>query len=130
MTVTPLKHCYMCELDKPLDQFNSKRKECRECSKGIKLMSRYTMTQTEYDQKLKDQNNRCLICQKPESELGTLAQDHDHNCCPGPKSCGRCLRDLLCGFCNRALGAFEDDIERIIRAAEYIKRHKKGVLEV
>src|SRR4029077_2130187 len=33
-----------------------------------------------------------------------LAVDHDHNCCPGAHSCGKCIRGILCGTCNSALG--------------------------
>lgn len=27
--------------------------------------------------------------------------DHDHACCPGRWSCGRCIRGLVCPSCNR-----------------------------
>jgi hypothetical protein len=33
--------------------------------------------------------------------------DHDHACCPGKRSCGRCLRGLLHRTCNVAVGYFE-----------------------
>ena len=34
--------------------------------------------------------------------------DHDHSCCPGEKSCGDCIRGLLCSACNLVLGHADD----------------------
>lgn len=120
------KNCYMCRRDLPVDGFNSKRKECRECSKGIKLLQRYGMTQAQYNQKLEDQGGVCTICHRPPEEVGILVQDHDHECCSGNISCGKCLRDLICMYDNTALGLMRDDVVRIRAAADYIEFHKKG----
>jgi hypothetical protein len=35
--------------------------------------------------------------------------DHDHDCCPGTYSCGRCVRGALCGRHNVYLGHLEKD---------------------
>jgi len=58
----------------------------------------------------------CAICGSYEKP----SIDHDHSCCPGEKSCGKCVRGTLCGSCNLGLGAFKDDPARIVRAAEYL----------
>lgn len=48
--------------------------------------------------------------------------DHDHGCCSGKVSCGKCIRGVLCGPCNIGLGTFGDDIDRLERAIVYLKR--------
>lgn len=123
MTVT-LKNCYICTRDLTIESFNSKRSECRECSKGLKLQQRYGLSQAEYDKQLESQGEVCLICLRPPKEVGKLHVDHDHGHCGPNKSCAACRRGLICKSCNVSLGAFDDDIARIIRAAEYLKSYK------
>lgn len=50
-----------------------------------------------------------------------LAVDHDHGCCPGVASCGRCVRGLLCGTCNSMLGLGHDNPEVLENAAAYLR---------
>lgn len=74
------------------------------------------------------QNGLCAICQKAKGnqsgERGkrNLAVDHDHTCCSGPTSCGRCVRGLLCGPCNDVLAHFRDDGEALMRAVLYLQQ--------
>ena len=67
------------------------------------------------DLRLKVQDNRGRLRYQ-------FAVDHDHSCCPGNISCGRCLRGMLCQHCNAALGFLRDDHERIARLAEYVQK--------
>jgi len=46
--------------------------------------------------------------------------DHDHNCCPGASSCGKCVRGLLCWHCNAAAGLLGDAPDKISGLAEYL----------
>lgn len=64
-----------------------------------------------------EQGGRCAIC----GVVQKLMVDHDHACCPGKESCGRCVRGLICSNCNRALGLMADDPERLNSAAEYLR---------
>lgn len=50
------------------------------------------------------QGGKCAICQRATGKTKRLAVDHDHRCCPGKTSCGRCVRGLLCGVCNQLIG--------------------------
>lgn len=48
--------------------------------------------------------------------------DHDHNCCPGSdKSCGKCVRGLLCKKCNTGIGMLGDSVEGLEQAVQYLK---------
>ena len=54
----------------------------------------------------------------------TLHIDHDHACCSGLKTCGECVRGLLCRNHNVGLGLFNDDPEMLRKAADYIEKHR------
>jgi len=73
------------------------------------LKRRYNLSKDAYGIMLAAQGGRCICGQVFGSERSTLAcVDHDHTCCPTPgKSCGKCVRGLLCQRCNMVLGLFE-----------------------
>lgn len=88
------------------------------------LLARYGLTAESYAERVAAQRGVCAICRRPEtkhhSEL--LKIDHDRSCCGTGRSCGRCVRALLCSNCNRALGLFGDDPAVLRSAAEYLER--------
>ncbi len=73
----------------------------------------------QYNDMLLAQENKCAICSR--IFVDTPHIDHDHSCCSGTHSCGRCVRGLLCGDCNPALGAFGDSIQTLEAAIRYLK---------
>lgn len=77
-----------------------------------------------YEEMLSAQDSVCAICKSDEpSGKGRFRIDHDHKCCPDKlKSCGKCVRGLLCNKCNVALAMFEDDPIRMERAIAYVTR--------
>ena len=92
----------------------------------------HSITVDYYDHLLAAQNGVCAICKQPESmkqgeTIRSLSIDHDHNCCPGSKkSCGKCIRGLLCFKCNRGLGLFQDDAVYLHNAATYLDKPKRA----
>lgn len=78
------------------------------------LLRSYGLTEAEYGRMLERQSGVCAICSTaPEdSPHSRLYVDHDH-------STGA-VRGLLCGHCNRGLGAFRDTPEFLDNAKEYL----------
>lgn len=78
----------------------------------------YGITAEKYREMLAEQGGGCAICGRtPEQNGRALAIDHDHRCCPDElRSCGRCVRGLLCSPCNVAVGYFES--EKLMKACE------------
>lgn len=91
---------------------NSKAEFCR---KHTHVARTYNLSAGEIYELFK---NPCAICSSWENP----SVDHDHTCCPGDKSCGNCVRGVLCHSCNVALGLFKDDPERLENAAAYLRR--------
>lgn len=50
--------------------------------------------------------------------------DHDHKCCPTKNgtSCGKCVRGILCHYCNVAAGHMNDDPNGMRGLADYLER--------
>lgn len=85
-----------------------------------RLLTIYSITLEEYERMYEYQGRTCAICQRATGARKALAVDHDHACCNGPYSCGRCVRGLLCGTCNKMLGHFRDDPAAPMRAYNYL----------
>ena len=78
------------------------------------LMKDFGINADQYEAMLKEQNYVCAICNKPDICNRDLAVDHCHNT--------KRVRGLLCTNCNMALGKFQDDLQIIQNAIEYISR--------
>lgn len=88
---------------------------------GYNLASKYGITIEQYEQLLESQGGGCAICAAPEPSNRRLAVDHDHACCPSEKTCGNCIRGLLCITCNVWLGFYESK-KWTDRAKAYLDR--------
>ena len=94
-----------------------------------KRLVRYGMTLETLNCMRAAQEYRCFICRVPEDEIPKgFYVDHDHACCSSNsrKTCGKCVRALLCGHCNTAIGYMNDDPARLRAAADYLERNSHG----
>ena len=81
---------------------------------------RYNITQDQFEWLMRVQSSACAMCLRPFREGQRVCVDHDHACCSGKKrSCGKCVRGLLCIPCNVALGYIE---ARLGDAQAYLAR--------
>jgi hypothetical protein len=81
----------------------------------------YGITLEQAEAMHKTQDGKCAICGKPGPLLSSdaavsLAIDHCH-------STGK-VRAILCRGCNFGLGNFEDDPERMLKAIDFLRKHK------
>lgn len=71
-------------------------------------LARYGLTKEAFDLLLESQQRACGMCRSPFEEGCLIFIDRDHACCPDEKkSCGTCIRGLLCLRCNTGLGYIE-----------------------
>ena len=117
------KVCNRCNIEKSIDQFipirNKPSAHCRVChnkatnikwhqktaeeKKALgqkKRLTKFSITEEGYRAIVDAFKGVCGICQSPPDPNRDFAIDHDHSCCTGNKSCGQCIRGILCLECN------------------------------
>ncbi len=127
--VDGLLRCGRCNLNKLINEFTLNRSQptgfsiyCKPCRRSIDMFQNFGLTEQRFQDLLIAQENQCAICCTIEPHLGQWHVDHDHSCCPGKRSCGNCVRGILCLQCNLSLGGFRDDIKTLQRASVYLEK--------
>ncbi|MGW5504562.1 endonuclease domain-containing protein [Streptomyces rochei] len=98
--------CLQCRERKSISQFSplnasgARRPYCKPCNAERVRLGHYNVTKEFLGRVLLAQGNKCAICGVPGLADTTMHIDHDHACCPGRRSCGTCVRGLLCSRCN------------------------------
>ena len=145
------KRCLGCGTEKPnTDDFFSKHKpspnglrpRCKECQRAYtkQYLPSHRKERQTYDREhrikwrygidkgklLEIQNFRCAneFCGNV-IDLRTGHVDHDHSCCSKDRSCGKCVRGVLCGNCNRAAGMLKDSAPRCRGLALYLEKSER-----
>lgn len=146
-----MKACSKCGVVKPLTEFHimraakkdGRRPDCKQCHGAstkfhrnlreardpeqwrkdradITLKYKYGISPDDYDTLLARQGGVCAICgadnvrtNRPNAGLRPLLVDHDHSTNE--------VRGLLCDPCNVGLSRFDDDPERLKKAAQYLE---------
>ena len=93
--------------------------ETKKALREYNRMVNYGLTPDRFNSMLKEQNNKCKLCLVEFDELAfnyTLNVDHCHTT--------NKVRGLLCSLCNRGLGQFKDNIERLTQAINYLQENK------
>ena len=112
------KSCGCLQKETVAEVGRSKRKYPREDrTRTYKLISKYGITEDDYLEMCEQQNHKCKICGTDSEELNrSLAVDHCHNT--------GVVRGLLCQKCNIGIGHFNDDIQLLAKAIQYLQETK------
>lgn len=151
MPSSTVKWCCHCEQTKPVAQFSKPKPGkartpdgysswCKDCTRNYcrewtlrdpvrarygarrsRLRNNYGLTLSAERALLAAQQGLCAICGRPDGGSQNAQSDRvaaheldvDH-------TTGE-VRGLLCGLCNRALGAFNDSPEKLRKAAAYLE---------
>jgi len=126
-TECPKGHAYDEENTITYTKPNGKsRRCCRACARTnmvVQNVKRYGITKYDFEALIDSQDSRCAICKgKFWEEVSSPHIDHDHSCCDTQmKSCGKCIRGLLCRGCNQLLGCSRDSIEVLKASIKYLR---------
>ena len=142
------KKCSICKNILPLDRFyrrenNRLKSSCISCykstykkvrtdkpehtsgvNKKAKLLYKYKMSVSVFEELLSAQGNKCSICKQYFKNDTDTCIDHNHSCCNSKLTCGKCTRGILCRRCNVALGGFRDDTTILKNAIKYLEYYK------
>ena len=128
------KKCSDCKVWKPTQQFGVRTRHldgltyrCKECQSQARYLKKYNLDMQTMQLMLTAQGG-CAICHTLDPGLNKWQADHDHSCCPvgpsGGKTCGKCLRGILCSPCNRMLGIVKEDKQTLLSAIQYLEKEK------
>ena len=124
------KMCSTCHEIKPLNEFgpelrrvSGKQAICLDCANRFRkrtaedikrhnLKYQHGITIEDYDRMYEAQEGKCGICKK------LMTEPHVDHCHKSGK-----IRELLCGNCNLGIGNLQDDIEILLNAIEYVRKH-------
>ena len=105
------KPCARADNKKTQDQL-----KCKRAKQNVRLRRTYGLTPQEYIDMFVKQSYKCWTCQKQlEPYTRDACVDHCHETYQ--------IRGILCLKCNFALGSFDDNVDALERAIEYLKTY-------
>ena len=94
----------------------------RRIARKYHLKATFNMTLEGFANLFKKQKNRCAGCGSKRHHGKGWNIDHNHACCLGKKSCGKCVRGILCAPCNQALGLLRDGVKTLLKLVKYLSK--------
>ncbi|MGV9761664.1 endonuclease domain-containing protein [Streptomyces tricolor] len=125
--------CVMCNKVHPLEEFHrnqgayrSTGRYCSSCRAAKARAARFGVQPAFFVALFEVQGGVCAVCRTDTPGHYDWHVDHDHSCCPmGGRSCGRCIRGLVCAACNtRALPWYEslpEELKNFELLNDYLK---------
>ena len=110
-----VSQCTPCKVAYNRERRISNREHMLAIERRSKFKNQYGITVEDYEQMLAAQGGGCAICGAtvPSSRTKFFAVDHCHTT--------GVVRGLLCTKCNRGLGLFNDDTDRLSAAVRYLE---------
>ena len=106
--------CKKCWCKRSKKNYEERPSETKRSANIRSKLSRYGLTEQEYNKMFDEQNGCCAICGKHQSEVKkSLYVDHDHK--TGKN------RKLLCQHCNSLLGFADDNVNALEAAIRYLR---------
>lgn len=89
------------------------------CTKHAYLWVKYRLTPVKIETLFTGAS--CQVCNRSDIRLHV---DHDHTCCSdSERTCGNCIRGLLCSNCNTALGLTNEDPKILRNLIVYLEKN-------
>lgn len=110
-----VSECTPCKVERNRRYRIENRERFLEIERRSKLKVAYGLSIEAYSEMLAAQGGGCAICgaNEPSGRTKHFAIDHCHTT--------GVIRGLLCTKCNRGLGLFNDNTDRMERAVKYLK---------
>lgn len=114
-----VSECTPCKVERNRRYRVANRERVLAIERRSWLKTAYGISVEAYDAMLEAQGGGCAICgaTEPGGRTKHFPVDHCHTT--------GAIRGLLCTKCNRGLGLFNDDTDRMERAVKYLKGNTK-----
>lgn len=93
--------------------------------KNKRYFEAYGITLEDYQKLYDEQNGKCAICKKEEESIVRIGVNHDKRSLAVDHSHknGK-VRALLCASCNRGIAFMKEDVDILLSAIVYLKKHQ------